>query len=102
MLAVQPLRHHMRNKKLAAVRVRTGIGHRQRTHAVLVRIAFNFVFKPVTGAPASRSRWIAALNHKIRDDAMKNRAIIKPIPREKYKIVDRFWRFLWKKFHHDF
>ena len=50
---------------------------------------------PERALPASpRPRGIASLNHKIRDDAVKHRAVVVPSPRELKKVFTRLGRVL--------
>src|SRR5271165_665471 len=79
MLAVQPVGRDMGDEELAAVRVRTGIGHRQRTHLMKIWVAFGFIRKSIPRAAASTPHGIAALNHEVCDHAMENGPIVEPI-----------------------
>src|SRR3984885_1151977 len=91
-LAVQPIRRDMRDEELAAIGVGAGIGHRERTDFVTIRIALGLVFELITGTAAAAGRRIAALNHEVFDHAMKLRSIVKALAGQKYEIVHRLGR----------
>src|SRR5579885_828567 len=100
--SVQPIGDHGGDEKLAAVGIWTRVRHRQRADLVLVRVALGFILETVTRTSAAGAGRIAALNHEVLDDAMKQRAVIKFFPREKNKIVHGFWRILGKQVADDF
>jgi len=87
-LAIQPIGHHVRDEELAAVRVRPGVSHRKRSDLVLARIVTSFVFEFITGTAGARGGGIAALDHEVRNDAMKDRAIVETFASQEDKIVD--------------
>jgi hypothetical protein len=79
MLAVQPRRRFDNDKELRPVGIGTGIRHGDDAGARVFEIAGNFVFKLalVNGfATPSRAGGIAALNHKVANDAVKYRAVV--------------------------
>ena len=80
-LAVKVRRFNVRDEKLAAVGVGAGVGHRKRADAVSVGIASGFVAKTIAGASRAGSGWVAALNHKVGNDAMKGHAVVKAVAR---------------------
>src|ERR1700722_991445 len=64
-LAVQPIGGDMSDEKLAAIGIRTCIGHRQRADLVAMGIALGLILELIAGAAATAGRGIAALNHEI-------------------------------------
>src|ERR1700730_18040319 len=70
-LAIQPIRDHVRYEKLAAIRAWPGVRHRQRSPFVTLRIILGLVFEAITGATAAASGRIATLHHEVGDDAME-------------------------------
>src|SRR5579871_1052781 len=61
-LAVEPIGHYMRDEELAAVGVRTRVGHRKAADLVLAGIVFHFVFELVARSAAPAAGRISALN----------------------------------------
>ena len=68
---IEPWGGHMRNKKLAAIGSRAGIGHAENTWTAVKELGVEFIDKPITRTAAAIALWIAALNHKVRDAAME-------------------------------
>src|SRR6185437_2053880 len=85
-LAIEPVGDNMRNEKLAAVGVGSGIGHRKGPDLVLVGIAPGFILEAVAGAAAAGGGRIAALNHEVIDDAMEHGSVVELLPRQEHKI----------------
>jgi hypothetical protein len=100
-LAVQPIRHDVRDKELAAIGVWSRVGHAERPHFVALGIVLGLILKTITRTSAASTGRIAALDHKIRDHAMENGAVVEAFLRKKYKIVDGFGRLLSKKLADD-
>ena len=69
---------------------------------MFVRISFNFVFELVARTAVAGSLRVAALDHEVVDHAMKNRAVVKFLAREKDEIVHRFRRLPGKEIAYDF
>src|SRR5690349_749119 len=65
-------------------------------------IVFYFVFEPVTRAAAPGPGRVAALDHEVGEDSMKDGAVVKFFAREKNKVIDRFGSVLGKEIAHDF
>lgn len=84
------------DEKLAAAGVLSGMCHGERAKLVLVRISAGFArdfvarstgpHAPIALRQVARER-IAALNHKIRDNAMKLHAVVKLLVRQLLKIA---------------
>ena len=70
MLPIQPRRRRQRNKELARIRVRAGIGHGEDARACVFEVGVNLVdeLAAVRGkAAAAGSGRVTALDHEIRD-----------------------------------
>jgi len=65
MLSVEPRRRHNRNKKLTAVRARSGVRHRKSARLIVAQFGNDFVRENIAGPAAAGSLRIATLNHKI-------------------------------------
>ena len=76
-VSVEMRRGRQRNEKLAAVRIRAGVGHREDAFGVVFELRMDFVGKGVTGTSAAGACGIAALNHEAVDDAMEDAAVVK-------------------------
>ena len=79
------------DKKLTAVRIRSGIRHRQRTADIEQSIA-EFILKglsPNTVAAGSIAVRISALDHKVVDHTMKGQAVVITILGMGFKILYR-------------
>lgn len=76
MLAVEVWSGEVSDEKLAAVRVRTGIGHRENSWLGVFQRVVNFIGEFVTGAAGAGAGWVATLDHEVGDDAVKGDAIV--------------------------
>ena len=69
---------------------------------MLVRIVFGFIFESIPRSAATSAGGIAALDHKIGNDAMKHGAVVKLLFREKNEIVNGFRSVPGKEIANDF
>lgn len=79
MLLVQPRRWRQRDEKLAAIRIRPGVGHAQDAGASVSQRRVDFVFElfAVDGGPAaSCAGGIAALDHEVGNDAVEDDVVV--------------------------
>ena len=76
MLPVEVGRRKMGDKELAAICSGAGIGHREDACLVVLEAGFDLVFKTVSGSASAGAGGIPALDHKVRNDAMKCEAIV--------------------------
>ncbi len=76
----------MADEELAAVRIRTRVGHRQCPPSVLAR--HRLVGEAVAGPSAAGAGRIAALNHESFDNPVEDDAVVEAIVSEKHKVVD--------------
>ena len=86
----------LHDKKLAAIGVWAGVGHRQRT-AVIAQLEIELVLKAIAPdalAAAAVPLGIAALDHEIVDDAMEDQAVVIAVLRMGRKILHRLGRLL--------
>src|SRR5580704_6741169 len=60
-LAIQPIGSNVGDEELAAIGVRTGIGHRERAHLMAIGIALGLILELIAGAAAAAGRRIATL-----------------------------------------
>src|SRR2546430_2597223 len=71
MLAIKPVGRDVGDEELAAVRVRTGVGHRQRPALVLAVLAgAQLVLELVPRPAAAGALGVAALDHEVLNDEL--------------------------------
>src|ERR1043166_8671884 len=75
-VAVQTRIGNSGDEKLRAVGVRSRVGIRQSSRPIEREIWRSLVLEFVTRIAAPVAHWIAALNHELRDNAMKNGSVI--------------------------
>ena len=88
-----------RDEELRAVRVRTGVGHRDRAQRVLT--LHRLVTELVARAAAAGALGAAALDHELRDHPVEREAVVVALPREADEVVHRVGRELRVEVHHD-
>lgn len=79
MLAIEPRRRRKRDKELRPIRVWARVGHAQNASARVLQTWIDLVLElvPVDGASsATGPRWVATLDHEVRDDAMEDGVIV--------------------------
>src|SRR3954462_2303018 len=101
MLAIQPVRSHVSDEKLAAVCVGARIRHRKGTDLVLVRVVFRFVLKAMAGTTSPRALRISALNHEVGDDPVEHCSVVKTFTGKEHEVIDRLRRVLGEKVNDD-
>ena len=69
----------MGDEELAAVGIRSGVGHRQHATPMTYAVA-GLVFEAVTRTAAAGAFRAAALDHEIGKDAVKIQSVIEPAP----------------------
>src|SRR5262249_34987454 len=62
--------------ELSAVRVRSGVCHRQNARLRVLRLRMKFIGELVAGPAGALPEWIATLNHEPVDHAMEDRAVV--------------------------
>src|SRR5215470_4329965 len=77
MLVIEPWSRRYGDEKLASVCARTRVGHREFSWLVVPQRRMKFVAEPVAGIAGPRPKRAAALDHELRNHAMKNEAIVK-------------------------
>ena len=77
-LAIEPRTGHVRDEKLAAVRAGAGVGHRENAGLRVLERLVDLVGEIVAGAAAAGARRVAALDHEVRDHAVKLDAVVIP------------------------
>src|SRR5207248_5530738 len=86
-LAVEPWRRLRRDdEELAAVRVRPGVRHRQRSAHDFVVV--ELVLERVAGTAAPRAGRVAALDHEVLDHAVEDHAFVEAVARELAEVAD--------------
>src|SRR5258705_12594116 len=70
--AVEGGRRRQRDEELAAIGVRTAVGHREDARLVLAQIRMKLVRKGIAGSANPLAERIAALDHESVDDAMED------------------------------
>lgn len=93
----------MANEELGSRAVRV-LGASHRDDAALVRLAVEFGFDFVAGITGAGGALCArfcvraaALDHESLDDAVKGRAVVKPVTGEFLEVFHRLWRDFWPK-----
>src|SRR6056297_447179 len=79
MLSIQPGSRHMGNEALGAVRVGSGVGHRQDAGNVMLQIGMKLVLELVPWSSRPISFRASSLNHEVLDDSMKIQAVIEAV-----------------------
>ena len=93
MLAVQPRRLLRRDdEELRAVRVRSRVGHRERSAGDLVGV--DLVLERVARATRARPLRAPALDHEVVDHAVEDQAVVEALARELLEVRDRLGRVL--------
>src|SRR3954468_19454317 len=99
-LAVEPRRGIGRDdEELAAVGVRTGVRHRQRTADDLVLV--ELVLERVAGAAAAGAGRIAALDHEVLDHTVEDHAVVKVVAGELLEVLNGLRRVLVEQLERD-
>ena len=90
------------HKKLGPTCISSGMSHGKNTSVVELVATGQFAIYFITRSTSTCSGWIAALNHKIRNDAMEGNAIVKAFFGKVYKIFHGIGGILIVKFdlHH--
>ena len=76
-LIVQPGCWRNSDKELAAVGVRSGVGHREPARLGVLERRVEFVSERIARSTHARAMGTTTLDHKLRNDAMENQVIIK-------------------------
>ena len=76
MMAIEVGCRDFGDKELRAVGIWACIRHREDTRRIMAKFIVEFVTESVTGATSSRSAGAAALNHELRDNSVKDNAVI--------------------------
>ena len=82
MAAVQMGRGHMGDEELGTVGAGARVRHGKNAGAVMPEVRAALVLKPVARAPHACTGGVAALNHEIRNHAVKLEPVIKPPRRQ--------------------
>jgi hypothetical protein len=89
MFAIQVRLRLVTNEELAAVSIWASVGHAQAARLVFVRIVPSLVFEGVARAAPAITVRAPSLGYKPRDDPVKGKSIVKPIPGQEHKIIHR-------------
>src|ERR1700686_506140 len=76
-LVIEPGRRCHGDEKLATVCAGSGVGHGELSRFVVPQILMKLIGKTIAGIAGSRSLRASALNHKLRNHAMENEAVVK-------------------------
>src|SRR5215208_3794037 len=87
------------DEELAAVRVGSGIGHRERSADDLVIV--DLVLELVAGSAGAGALRAAALDHEVADHAMEDQAVVIAVLRKLGEVVDGLGRVLGEQLHLD-
>ena len=71
---------HFGDEELRAVGAGPGVGHRHPSRYIEVEVGIKFIGKHVSRVAGSGARWIATLNHELRNNAMKGSSVIERLP----------------------
>jgi len=80
------------DEELAAVRIWTGVGHRNNTCFMLQWIVQDLIFEAIPRTAAPGTGWIAALDHEIADHSVKSYVVIKTLIGQKNEVIHCLWR----------
>lgn len=90
------------DEELAAVRIRTSIGHAHGVRSVVLQCGHKLVLKvssPNRLATSSSARRVSSLHHKALDDSMENVTVVVARLAVDTKVLDRFRAFGSEKLH---
>src|SRR5205807_7504865 len=77
----------MDDEKLAAVRVRSRVGHGD--DAPGVAQAYRLVIELIAGASRPRTSGVARLHHEVSDDAMEGHTVVVAFTGQEHKVIHR-------------
>lgn len=89
MSAIQVRLRLVTNEELAAVGIGASVGHAQAASLVFVRIVPCLVFEGVARAARAGTMRAPSLGYKPRNNPVKGKSIVKPIPGQEHKIIHR-------------
>jgi hypothetical protein len=76
MLAIEVRCGQVSDEKLAAIGVRSGVGHGENSCLGVLQRAVDLIGKTVSWATRTGASWVASLNHEIGNDAVKCHAVV--------------------------
>src|SRR5260221_7500123 len=90
------------NKKLGTTVVTSCMCHRQHATVVILIFPGQFTINLITGAAITNPVRAATLNHKVGDNAVKDKSIIKSLLGKSYKVLNCVRSIFFKEFdfHH--
>ncbi len=100
-LAIKPGRGHVRDKKLAAVCIGTGVGHRQHTRGVVLQILVKFIGEFVTWTAGSGAAGATALDHEVGNHPVEDQPVVERFADKFLKIGNGFRRLFIKQLDAD-
>ena len=109
-LAVEPSRSHRGDEELRAVGARdlaghvtalAGVRHSELVGLVEDELGVNLVVEGVAGAAHTGAVGVAALNHEVLDDAVKDHTIIEALLGQVDEVLDRLRRLIAEKVDDD-
>ncbi|MPN31964.1 hypothetical protein SDC9_179439 [bioreactor metagenome] len=62
----------------------------------MLKVAVEFIRDGIARAAGAGTLGVAALNHKVINDAMKNHAVVKTFIGKVDEVLGRYWRFILK------
>src|SRR6185503_11226216 len=77
MAVVEMQRRPEGDEKLAAVGVRSRVGHGEYAALGVAQVGMKFIVEPIARTAGAVAERVAALNHEARNDPVKNRAVVK-------------------------
>src|SRR5262249_47938123 len=77
MAAIQMWRRNLGNEELRTISIRARVCHREASGTIKCQCRHDLIFELISGIAAAVAGWIAALNHELRNDPVKNGAVIK-------------------------
>ncbi len=78
----------MGDKELAAIGVRSGIGHRKDARAVMFEGVIKFIIELVAGSAHAGSGRVAALHHEITDHTVEDGVVVKSLASQENQVID--------------
>src|SRR5882762_11160689 len=76
MVSVEMWRRHLGDEELATVGVRAGVRVSQSSGHVKIKRRNDLILERVSRVTTAGAEWIAALDHEVRDHAMKHRPVV--------------------------
>ena len=78
------------DEKLRTARIPSPVSHRKNPPIVVLVFAGKFTINGVAWSASTGTRWVAPLDHEIRNDTVKFNPVVKTLLSQRNKVIDRF------------